>query len=222
MDILIVEVNKMKKMWMLIAPMLILLSFFQFIVSGKMVSNFSVTLDFEENNGRMIYFDVSENNKLCISYDNDQVYEYDFNGKFIRSIEYETNGNIYAYYKNENLVINDIRKNLHIVIDENNFCVESFESNNTNSGFYIADSCNEGIKFTKNLYEYQYVNADWFARVFENKKTHISVRLGDETIIKIEENTGIIYDFAPVIFIFVLVPTLLFLKKMKNLKQKFK
>ena len=46
----------MKKIWMLIAPMLILLSFFQFIVSGKMVSNFSVTLDFEENNGRMIYF----------------------------------------------------------------------------------------------------------------------------------------------------------------------
>ena len=212
----------MKKIWMLIAPMLILLSFFQFIVSGKMVSNFSVTLYFEENNGRMIYFDVSENNKLCISYDNDQVYEYDFNGKFIRSIEYETNGNIYAYYKNENLVINDIRKNLHIVIDENNFCVESFESNNTNSGFYIADSCNEGIKFTKNLYEYQYIHANWFAKVFENKKTHISVRLGDETIIKIEENTGIIYDFAPVIFIFVLVPTLLFLKKMKNLKQKFK
>ena len=64
----------MKKIWMLIAPMLILLSFFQFIVSGKMVSNFSVTLDFEENNGRMIYFDVSENNKLCISYDNFQVY----------------------------------------------------------------------------------------------------------------------------------------------------
>ena len=208
----------MKKMWMLIAPMLILLSFFQFNVSGKMVSNFSVTLDFEENNGRMIYFDVSENNKLCITYDNDKVYEYDLDGKFIRIIECKSNGNVYAYYQNENLVINDIRKDLHVVIDENNMCIESFEAPNTNFGFYVSEECRKNIKFTKNSYEYQFISHNWFSRVFLNKKSQISVSFEDEIIIKVEEKIKIIDDLIPVLIIVILFVVLYGFKKIEKYK----
>ena len=139
----------MKYLWALVAIMFILISFFRMNISAETVDDFRVVLEYKENYGRIIYFDVSENNKLCITYDNDKVYEYDLDGKFIRIIECKSNGNVYAYYQNENLVINDIRKDLHVVIDENNMCIESFEAPNTNFGFYVSEECRKNIKFTK-------------------------------------------------------------------------
>lgn len=208
----------MKYIWALITMLLILFSFFKKIVVAEAADKFRVILEYEEDNERMIYFDVSENNKLCISYENDQVYEYDFEGKFIRIIEYKSSGNVCAYYQNDNLVINDIRNDLHIVIDDNNLCLELFESNNTNSGFNIADDCGTNVTVTKNGYEYQYINCNWFSRVFKNKKSHLSVKTVNETIVIIEENRKLTNDLLPVIVITILLISLYFLKKYKKHK----
>lgn len=208
----------MKYLWALVAIMFILISFFRMNISAEIVDDFRVVLEYKENYGRIIYFDVSENNKLCIAYDNDKVYEYDLDGKFIRIIEYKSNGNVYAYYQNENLVINDIRKDLHVVIDENNMCIESFEAPNTNFGFYVSEECRKNIKFTKNSYEYQYISHNWFSRVFLNKKSQISVSFEDEIIIKVEEKIKIIDDLIPVLIIVILFVILYGFKKIEKYK----
>ena len=58
----------MKYLWALVAIMFILISFFQMNISAEIVDDFRVVLEYKENYGRIIYFDVSENNKLCIAY----------------------------------------------------------------------------------------------------------------------------------------------------------
>ena len=209
----------MKYLYSFIVLFLIFI-FFQMVVSAESDEDLIVMFEYKESTGKMIYFDVSEHNKLCVSYDNDKVYEYDPNGKFLRIIEYNSSGNIYAYYKNDDLIINDIRKKIHFVVDETGLCVEKFEANNADSGYYISEECNKNIQFKKNNYEYQFIHSNWFSRVFKKEKTQIIVKFEDETIVKIEEDNGIYNDLIPLITIVIFLIVIFFLKRYnRNLSQ---
>ena len=49
----------MKYLWALVAIMFILISFFRMNISAETVDDFRVVLEYKENYGRIIYFDVS-------------------------------------------------------------------------------------------------------------------------------------------------------------------
>ena len=172
------------------------------------INSYDISYIYEENESKFIYFDISDTN-ICIAYDNDKIYEFNINGDFIRIIYYSSPGNIYSYYKENNLVIYDLRKNLNIVIGENGNCIETFESLQISDGYYVGDDFCNDIFLEKNGFVYQYINSNWFLRVFKNQKSTFLVLNNDFEIIKIEENFKFIEELIPIFIVSLVVLSLL-------------
>ena len=163
-------------------------------------SDFYITTEYSETNSDIIYFDVSNDNHICIAYSDDNIYEYDNNGNFIRKIYYKTPGSVYSYYLNDNLVIYVLRENLNIVLDYNNDIVKKFESKEIYSGYYTSADFTENIRFTKNGYDYYYSNANWFQRRVK-EKSYLSITYNGENILTIYENINVYSDFIPIFIV---------------------
>ncbi len=170
---------------------------------------FEVSYTYEETTAALEYFDVSKNNNICISYYDGLIYEYDSNGRFIRIIKSNFTGMAYVYYKDDSLVIYDVREDKNYVFNEQSLCIETFESSEIYSGFYIAEEFSRNINYHKNGYNYKYINANWFERVFANKKSKIIVQRNETTVLEIEENFELIVDLVPIITVATVVPILI-------------
>ncbi len=68
-----------------------------------------------------------------------------------------------------NLVIFDVRKDFHIVLDSTGKCIETFESLKATSGYYVGEDFSKNFIFEENGYKYEYINSNWFSRVFYTK-----------------------------------------------------
>lgn len=209
----------MKKRNLVLYLIIILLSVFfmgsSFVTYAAEKNSYEISYIFEESDADFIYFDISDTN-ICVSYDNDKIYEFSKNGDFIRIIKYSSTGNIYSYYKNNNLVIYDVRKNLNIVIDVNGNCLETFESQQIFAGYYIGDDLCNNLSLEKNGFLYQYINSNWFSRVFKNKKSTIMVIRNENITLKIEENFKLVEELMPIFITSLVVLSLLsclFIKK---------
>lgn len=165
---------------------------------------YNIVLKYEENLANFIYFDISDNN-ICIAFDNDKIYEYNKNGVFLRTISYSSSGDIYSYYKNNNLVIFDVRKKYHIVLDSTGKCIETFETSKATSGYYVGEDFSQNFIFEETGYKYEYINSNWFSRVFSRKKSKIVVSNDNHITLLIEENNKLIDDLIPIIIIVVIV-----------------
>ena len=103
-------------------------------------SQYTVYNEYIENDGTFKYFDVSDD-RFCVVINHNLVYEYTYDGEFLRMIEYSTNRVVYAFYDDSsNLNIFSVRQKTCLVFDDNSNLINeySIEPNVFND---IRDNC---------------------------------------------------------------------------------
>ena len=138
-------------------------------------SKYNLYNEYVESDGTFKYLDVSDD-RFCIVIDHNLVYEYTYDGEFLRMIEYSTNRVVYAFYDDSsNLNVYSPRQKTCLVFDDNSNLINeySIEPNAFNdkidNGYSINEEFTKDFVVNKNGYQIEYINANWFQRFFVGK-----------------------------------------------------
>jgi len=208
------------KLYKIFILLLIVINVFSFTTIYATEKNCEITEFYVEDTYDIIYFDVS-NEKVCVAYRDDKVYEYTIEGEFIRTIQYNTSGLIYSYYKENNLIIYALRDKRNIVINNDGEIVEVYESHNAEGGYSTEAEFNEDIRFQMNGYDCEYINKNWIEILFTGKGSRIIISSNNEIKLQIVEYVSyldIMFDILEIIIV-ILIMLILFNHIKKSIKK---